>query len=195
MKELYLILTFLLFVVPSIAQTITPDANNVIYVNTAVTDGTGDGSSSANAIPELADELKYARTQYNANNTVYDTTPLQIYVAIVTYKPLYNAANGSYTTNGSRDNSFVMVKNVQIYGGFDPANNITDLTHNRILPDNNATVGTILSGDIGTINDNTDNAYHVVISSEDVGNALLNGVTITQGNANGGNSFITVNGN
>src|SRR5690606_25640827 len=110
------------------------------------------------------------------------------------YKPLYHAANGSYTTNGSRDNSFVMVKNVQIYGGFDPANNLNDLTHNRILPDNNATVGTILSGDIGTLNDNTDNAYHVIISSGNVGNALLNGVTIKQGNANGVGS-ITDNGN
>src|SRR5690606_9828959 len=172
---------------------ITPDANNILYVNTAVTDGTGDGSSWANAIPELADALKYARTQYNANNTVYDTTPLQIYVAKGTYKPLYHAANASFTTNGSRDNSFVLVKNVQIYGGFDPANNITDLTHNRILPDNNATVGTILSGDIGTINDISDNAYHVVISSGNVGSALLNGVTITQGNGGGGG--ITVNGN
>src|SRR5690554_7997755 len=100
MKKLYLILTFLLFVVPSIAQTITPDANNVIYVNTAVTDGTGDGSSWANAIPELADALKYARTQYNANNTVYDTTPLQIYVAIGTYKPLYKIGRASCRERG-----------------------------------------------------------------------------------------------
>src|SRR5690606_25969818 len=84
----------------------------------------------------------------------------------------------------------------QIYGGFDPKNGITDLTHNRIVPDENTSVvdGTILSGDIDIPNDNSDNAYHVVISSGDVGSALLNGVTITQGSADGSVGHIRVNG-
>src|SRR5690606_14545707 len=168
----------------------------VIYVDQNVSEGTGDGSSWENAMPELADALQYARTKYDTDNTVYDAVPLQIYVAKGIYKPLYNAADGSYTADGGRDNAFVMVKNVQIYGGFDPKNGITDLTHNRIVPDENTSVvdGTTLSGDIGTINDNTDNANHVVISSGNVGNALLNGVTITQGSADGSVGHIRVNG-
>ncbi|MGJ8550430.1 HYR-like domain-containing protein, partial [Winogradskyella wichelsiae] len=47
----------------------------------------------------------------------------------------------------------------------------------------------ILSGDIGTLTDISDNTYHVVISSGDVGSALLNGFKVTAGNASGSSSI------
>ncbi|MBB4119281.1 hypothetical protein GGR32_001579, partial [Mesonia hippocampi] len=181
---------------------LTPDANNILYVDKNVTGGTQTGDSWANAIPELADALKWARTEHDANNNWLQNDSLQIYIAKGTYLPLYNAADGQYTNNGNRDNAFVMVKNVQLYGGFDPTNGVTNLSHTR---DFTSTTGSILSGDFNNddvvtgsgaslnFTNNTENAHHVVISVSDVGNALLNGFSITGGNANGGN-HITVNG-
>ncbi|MBB4119897.1 putative outer membrane repeat protein, partial [Mesonia hippocampi] len=181
-----------------------PDTNNIIYVDKNVDTNTSNqnANSWANAIPELADALKWTRIQQNADSSVFDSQPLQIYVAKGTYKPLYNAEDGKYSVNGNRDNAFVMVKNVQLYGGFDPANNITDLTHTR---DFSETTGTILNGDFNnddvvtgsgaslSFSNTTENTYHVVISANDVGNALLDGFSLTGGSANGSND-ITVNG-
>jgi len=175
---------------------ITPDANNIIYVNINGTGGNESGDSWANAIPQLGDAMRYARRQYIANNTVYDATPLKIYVAKGTYKPMYSAKNTAYNTNETRDNAFVMVKNVQIYGGFDPANNIYNLA-DRLLPSAGGDGGgSILSGDV---NNTTqwiyDDAYHIVISAGAVGTALLDGFTIKDANMNysGTNSVISVN--
>lgn len=177
---------------------VSPDAQNTLYVNINVTGGNGSGDSWENAIPQLADALKYARQQYVANTAVYDVIPLKIYVAKGTYKPLYSARNNYFTQTGSadpaysdQDNAFVMVKNVQIYGGFDPENGIDDLTDTRIFGSN----GSILSGDIGDIYDINYpyiNANHVVIASGDVGNAVLNGFTITRAFSESTNAFLTV---
>ncbi|MBB4118810.1 hypothetical protein GGR32_001090, partial [Mesonia hippocampi] len=181
---------------------ISPDANNILYVDKNVTGGTQTGDSWANAIPELADALKWARTEHDANNNWLQNDSLQIYIAKGTYLPLYNAADGQYTNNGNRDNAFVMVKNVQLYGGFDPTNGVTNLSHTR---DFSETTGSILSGDFNnddvvtgsgaslSFSNNTENAYHVLVSARNVGNALLDGFSLTGGNASGSNN-ITVNG-
>ncbi|HET8809781.1 MAG TPA: FG-GAP-like repeat-containing protein [Flavobacteriaceae bacterium] len=174
---------------------IFPSTNNIIYVNTNVTGGSNNGSSWANALPELADALKYARIQTDAGNG-WDgiTDSLQIYVAIGTYKPRYDASDGQYGSNGNRDNAFVMVKNVQVYGGFDPANNIDDLGDVRIPPSPSGTgIGSILSGDIGTQSNNFDNTYHVVMGSGALGSVLLDGFAITKGNADG-SAFNSIGG-
>ncbi|MBB4120091.1 hypothetical protein GGR32_002403, partial [Mesonia hippocampi] len=184
----------------------TPDANNILYVNKNVTGGNGSGDSWANAIPELADALKWARSQHDANNNWLQNDSLQVYVAKGTYKPLYNADDGNYTTNGNQKSAFVMVKNVQLYGGFDPANGITNLTHTR---DFSSTLGSILSGDFNDddqitrtatsfdLTNNTENSRCVLIAAGDVGNALINGFSITGGtNYQGSTSNnILVNGN
>ncbi|MGO3719195.1 MAG: HYR-like domain-containing protein, partial [Mesonia hippocampi] len=185
------------------AQTPTP-SNGILYVNKAVSGGNGSGDSWANAIPELADALKWTRTENEADNNWLQNDSLQVFVAKGTYLPLYNAADGQYTNNGNRDNAFVMVKNVQLYGGFDPANNITDLTHTR---DFSETTGSILSGDFNnddvvtgggaslSFSNNTENAHHIVIATDDVGSALLDGFSLIGGNADGNISTnITVNG-
>ncbi|WP_257666067.1 BspA family leucine-rich repeat surface protein [Parapedobacter tibetensis] len=182
-----------------------PDANNVLYVdinvNTTAGGYTGAGDSWANAVPELADALKWAREQHDGDSPGWtEAEPLRVFVAVGTYLPLYSAADGQYTTDGGRDNSFVLVPDVQLYGGFDPTAGIEALDDARILPDNNdPQVGSILSGDFAG-NDNTDNfdnhlenAHHLIVSVSDVGSALVDGFTVTGGNANG-TGRLNVNG-
>ncbi len=165
---------------------------SILYVNKNVSGGNQSGDSWENAIPELADALKWAREKqgdglWNAGH------PLQIMVAGGTYKPLYHAADGQFTTSGSRNNAFVLIRNVKIYGGFDPANEITSLSQTRISPA--AAGASILSGDLnnsGTLN-NTD-AYHVVVGTGAAGAAAIDGFRITGGYANGSGTSLTVNG-
>ncbi len=168
---------------------IPPTLGGTLYVNKNVSGGDQSGSSWDNAMPELAEALKWARQ--NVENDLWDAgSPLQIWVATGTYKPLYRAADGQFETSGSnRNNAFVLVRDVQLYGGFDPAHGIFDLTHSRIPP--TATSGSILSGDINT--SNTNDAYHVVIGTNALGTAVLDGFTITGGNANGSHNASVVN--
>src|SRR5690606_11311305 len=147
--------------------------NGVLYVKKDAT-GNGMGNSWANAIPELADALKWVRERRDRGLAWDRFNPLQIWVANGTYQPRYHADDGKYGTNGGRYNSFVLVPNVQLYGGFDPDNGIDDLTDERRLPDvsSGEAGGTVLAGD---------DAYHVVISASPVGEARLDGFTITGG--------------
>ena len=181
---------------------VTPGPGNILYVDQNVPDGSGSGDSWENAIPELADALKWAREQHDGGSPGWDDTdPLKIFVAKGVYKPLYNAADGAYTTDGGRDNSFVLVPDVQLYGGFDPPAGIETLEDPRILPNmNNLEQGSILSGDFNG-NDNTanydnhtENAHHVTIASGNVGSALMDGFTVTGGYATGNTSGPSVMG-
>ena len=93
-----------------------------------------------------------------------------IWVAAGTYKP----------TSGTDQNiSFAMKNGVAIYGGFPSSGNPTFGQRNWTVNE------TILSGDIGTLGDDSDNSYHVVLNSNNNidGSALLDGFTITAGNA------------
>lgn len=185
---------------------ISPDSDNILYVdinvNTAGAGYTGAGDSWATAVPQLADALKWAREQHDGGSPGWtEAEPLRIFVAKGTYKPLYHSADGQYTTDGGRDNSFVLVPNVQLYGGFDPSAGIETLEDPRILPAmNSLEQGTILSGDFNG-NDNTanydnhtENAHHVTIASGNVGSALMDGFTVTGGYATGNASGPSVMG-
>src|SRR5690606_37245852 len=185
---------------------IEPGDGNILYVdinvNTAASGYTGTGDHWGNAIPQLADALKWAREQYDGGSPRWtEAEPLRIFVAKGTYKPLYHSADGQYTTDGGRDNSFVLVPNVQLYGGFDPSAGIETLDDARILPDiNNLDQGSILSGDFNG-NDNTtnydnhtENAHHVTIAAGDIGSALMDGFTVTGGFATGNTSGPSVMG-
>ncbi|MBO9595383.1 MAG: hypothetical protein J7599_20950 [Niabella sp.] len=156
---------------------ITPTNDHILYVNKAVSGGNGNGSSWANAIPELADALKWARAQYDANNNWLAGDSLRIYIAEGTYKPLYDADNGRYQNDGGRDNAFVIINRVHLYGGFPSTGNPGMGQRNW------KTHITTLSGDIGIPNDPSDNVYHVLISMGS-GNVHLDGLKITGGNAN-----------
>ncbi|MHC4158417.1 MAG: right-handed parallel beta-helix repeat-containing protein, partial [Planctomycetota bacterium] len=94
----------------------------------------------------------------------------EIWVAEGTYKP----------TNGSdRTVSFELVDGISIYGGFEG----TKITR---YPRNFIENKTILSGDIGAFRNASDNSYHVVTGAD---NAILDGFTITAGNANGSGNY------
>ena len=98
----------------------------------------------------------------------------QIWVAAGTYKP---------TNSIDRLTSFQMVNSVAIYGGFDPSVG-DDAWEDRDWANN----VTVLSGDIGIEDDASDNSYHVFYHPDGTGlndSAILDGFTITGGNANG----------
>jgi len=182
---------------------IMPDGSNILYVDMNVQSGDGSGTNWANAIPQLADALKWARQQNNFTTV----NPLKIYVAKGTYKPLYSAVDGSNYANGGKDNAFVMVKNVQLYGGFDPGSGNTNI-NTRVLPtaaNEFPANGTVLSGDVNdndvlsisgdilSITNNTENNYHVLVSIGDVETAVLDGFTIKGGSANSSYTETVIN--
>ncbi|PRY84331.1 choice-of-anchor Q domain-containing protein, partial [Mongoliibacter ruber] len=170
---------------------ISPDENNILYVQKGGR-GTAEGSSWDNAIPELADALNWARE--NRENDLWSSVePLQIWVAGGTYKPLFNAADGLFDSEGDRNNSFVMVRDVQLFGGFAGTEDTLE-DRDLGLKENTSTLSGDLLGNDGTGFENyEDNSYHVLISAGDIGVGSLDGFTVTGGNSNGENNKL-VNG-
>ena len=136
-------------------------AGGTIYVDADASPG-GDGASWGTAYKYLQDALAAA---VDGND---------IWVAEGTYKP-----------GPSRSHSFQMKNGVGIYGGFagdeDPCS--FDLADRDFT-----TNETILSGDIGVVGNNADNSYHVIYNQQGTtldSSAVLDGFTITAGNADG----------
>jgi hypothetical protein len=137
--------------------------------------GTNNGTSWANAYTSLQTALASA-----VSSDV-------LWVAKGTYKP---------SSIGNRGAAFVMLPNVNIYGSFEGIEaNLSDRT-----PSVRAANPSILSGDLSgndvitgsgstlSITNNADNSFHVVFNNNNAlttTNALLDGFTITGGNANG----------
>lgn len=156
---------------------ITP-TNGIVYVKKGAS---GNGSSWANAAGELSDVLLAA----NINAGIQ-----QIWMAGGKYIPAYNANDNDRGTNGNRYNSFAIPGSRKIYGGF--AGTETSLSQRNL---NLIANKTILSGDLDNNDDANgaivgDNAYHVVMATG-TGIALLDGVTISGGNANDRNIVVT----
>jgi hypothetical protein len=177
--------------------TITP-TNGIVYVKKG---GNGNGSSWANAAPELGYALRWAHQKRNDNAIAWQANPLQIWVAGGTYKPMFSPADANFGVNDGRNNAFLLVKNVKLYGGF--AGTETSLSQRNLELAGNKT---ILSGDINdddalsrmdpppTLANTAENTYHVLVSAGDVGGAEIHGFTVTGGNANGSGALI-VNAN
>lgn len=89
-------------------------------------------------------------------------------------------AQGLYlpTDTNDRTISFSLKSSVEMYGGF-PSDGGDWASRDPLSHP------TILSGDIGASGDNSDNSYHVVSGSGLDAQAVLDGFTITSGNANG----------
>lgn len=158
MKKLYLLLIFfpLLAGFDAIAQTIR-------YVKPG---GTGDGSTWAAASGDL-------QAMINAS-----AAGNEIWVAAGTYKPNRKADALATITPNDRFNAFVLKKDVAIYGGFSGTETVRDQR-------NFAANVTVLSGNLGDETIDTDNAYHVVVASGDLGTAKLDGFTVTKGYSSG----------
>jgi predicted outer membrane repeat protein len=131
-------------------------AASIIYVKASAS-GLNKGTSWTNAYKSLQSALGFA------------VSGDQIWVAAGTYKP---------TGGTNRAVSFTLKNGVAVYGGF--AGTETSLSQRNIT----ANV-TILSGDIGTAVTKSDNSYHVVNGGTTDNTAILDGFTITAGNANG----------
>lgn len=123
---------------------ITPDANLTVYVREGFA---GNGSSWANATSNLQGAINSGATK--------------VFVAV-----------GSYSV--PLPNSFRLKTGVAVYGGFDPVNGITDLTHNRILPNRGMGDGSVLTAN---------NAGRVMENISCDNTAVLDGFTITGGYA------------
>jgi predicted outer membrane repeat protein len=95
------------------------------------------------------------------------TPGVEVWVAKGTYKP---------TTTTTRTIYFNIPNNVKVYGGFAG-------TEDNLIDRNFRTNVSILSGDIGTQNLGDDNSYHVVTFSGSSNTTVLDGFTITRGNA------------
>lgn len=126
----------------------------------------GDGSSWANAMRDVQQAIGVAV----ASRGVVQ----EVWVAAGTYRPNRNVTDALYV----RTISFRLVNGVSIYGGF--AGTETLLSQRNI-----AANPTILSGDIGISGDASDNTYHVLNGNDLNATAVLDGFTITGGNANG----------
>ena len=88
--------------------------------------------------------------------------------------------SGIYKPGSDRTSTFQLKDGVAIYGGF--AGTETSRTQRDSDPSTN---GTILSGEIGAPGDNSDNTYHVAYAFFISPSSVLDGFTITGGNANG----------
>lgn len=144
-----------------------------IYVNHAAT-GTNDGNSWANAFTTLEEAFQNVTATHN-----------EIRVAQGIYKP------STVGLSNSRKATFLVPANAKLYGGF----NGTEVTLAERNPKTNIT---ILDGDInGNDNSNiahtngsrSDNVYHVVSLKGNVTNIIIDGFTISGGNANGTQNY------
>jgi predicted outer membrane repeat protein len=131
-----------------------------IYVKANAT-GANNGTSWANAYTSLGTALTVA------------STGTQLWVAAGTYKPDRDSL-GNLTPADNRNKTFVLKNGVALYGGF--AGTETTLVQRNVA--NNAT---ILSGDIGVLNDSTDNIYHILQVRNLTEATRLDGVTVTLG--------------
>jgi predicted outer membrane repeat protein len=142
-------------------STVPVDRPNTLYVN-ADNPTPGKGRSWECAFTSLQDALAVAEAGDS------------IWVAAGTYLP---------TPGSDRNISFLLKNGVSIYGGFTG----TETQLDQRDWENNAT---ILSGDIGVQGDAADNSFHVLRAGNGVTEALLDGFTVTGGNANGGGTNV-----
>ncbi len=141
--------------------TVSVPPSTIRYVRMGAT---GSGNSWADASGDLQSQINFTGAQ-------------QVWVAQGTYKPGGNA-------NTDRTVSFTMKNGVSILGGF-AATGVPTLAER-----NPTSFTTVFSGDIGTIGDNADNSYHVVFNPNGLAEtAVLDGITITGGNANVRNAY------
>ena len=132
--------------------------DNVIYVDGDLA-MSGDGTSWNSAMNDLQFAIDLANAIY-----VDEGKTIEVWVK-----------KGTYYPGTERSDSFIMREGVYLYGGFDGSESSLEA---RDYKDNE----TILSGNIGSKEDDTDNCYHVLIGGDDT---ALDGFTVSGGYADG----------
>jgi hypothetical protein len=127
---------------------------DLIYVNVNATGAIQDGVSWATPMSDLQMALSFSE-----NGT-------SLWITEGIYKP---------TTTPDRNISFNIPSGVKLYGGFE-GNEAT-------IQERNNNLETILSGDIGTENNASDNSYHVLTVLDAANTPLLDRLTIKDGYA------------
>ncbi|MBW2456189.1 MAG: hypothetical protein JRI68_16845 [Deltaproteobacteria bacterium] len=123
-----------------------------------------DGDSGSDGATGLS--WSSAKATVNAALDVAETTGCPVWVAAGEYHP---------SAGTDRTASITLRANIALYGGF--AGTETSLDDRNINANE-----TVLSGDLGTAGDHSDNSYHVVVGAE---GARLDGFTVTAGFADG----------
>jgi hypothetical protein len=176
------------FTMPASDVTVSAEFIKTDPVRYVTETGSGDGLSWVTASGDLQKMMDELGILYNMNLP----GPFVVKAGAGTYRPKYKPnADGTSdlaTAAGDRDSAFILREGVHLRGGY-PASGGDDASR-----DITANV-TTLSGDIGTPGDNTDNAYHVALGLDIAAGSetVLDGLTITGGNANGSGG-ITVGG-
>lgn len=157
----------------------TAQAGQIYRVKADAASG-GDGTTWNNACVSLAEVLA----------SVDVVSGDQIWVAAGTYKPEFNSSYATPAGNVLRTKTFALKAGVAIYGGFAG-------TESSREDRNLATNETILTGDLNgdditgdltspdILSSREDNSFHVVYSNGMDKSAVLDGFTITGGNADG----------
>ncbi len=138
-------------------------AQTTFFVDASKVDNNGVGTSWTTAKRDLQSAINLAQ--------VGDA----VWVKAGIYKPTVLPVP---SLSSDRDKAFLLKSGVSIFGGFTGTETSIYARNSQINP-------SILSGDIGVANDNTDNCYHVVLDLDAAFTDTLDGFTITQGNANG----------
>ena len=175
LRRLVAALLLLLFV-PALAS-----AQTILRVDLDAR-GVEDGTSWNDAFTDLQDALDAADAVVAGGGTA------ELWVAAgqtgAPYRPARRRDAGD-----PRSATFRLADGVAIYGGFQgtqgpPFTGAQEDRRNQRNP-GGFTSTTTLSGDIGLAGDPTDNAYNVVYSDGNDASAVLDGFTITDGNADG----------
>lgn len=147
-----------------IVMTVAPP---ILYVDSSVT-SSGAGTSWATAYKTVTEAL-------NVANATPSTCFIEIWVKKGTYYPHPTA----------RDSSFRIARNnIKMYGGF--AGGESTLSARSV-----STNPTILSGNLGTVTDSTDNCYHVLTIIARAPSLLIDTNTIVDGfTITGGNGYL-----
>lgn len=151
---------------------LTPDKNGILYISSKLS-GDFSGSSWSNASNQL-------------QNSINTPGVKEVWVKSGTYKPENRVDNMSDANINDPDNAFVLKEGVKVYGSF-AGDETALIQRTSAIRDANQS---ILSGDLGNVNDTSDNAHHVVTSFNCSNTTVLDGFVIKDGNANGAQPMI-----
>lgn len=145
-------------------ETLTQEVNEASETNTIYVDADALGENNGTTWNDAYTYLQDALAEAKAGD--------EIWVA----EGIYYPDEGVQQSEDDRSATFRLKDEVELYGGFN--GNETSLSQ-RNWKDNTTT----LSGDIGLQDDMADNSFHVVTSSNINNNSIIDGFTVTGGNA------------